>query len=180
MQQIFEKVGIARAKLLLHMGDDILDGVESSHSCEKCGILLSDDMCDVLDNLPELEKSLPFDTIMTLVYIAGYIVRKDDERLERSYFYYEQYGNFLKDLNRGGLHIPYDAACQWVVYSYAMFKVLAEVCCRTSLCNTLVLISEMYGFNMDQRHGMILSNILFKNYVIIIHLDLYKNQNRKF
>ena len=167
VQQIFEKVGIARAKLLLRLGDVILDGAESSHSCEKCGILLSDDMCDVLDNLPELEKSLTVDTIMTLVYIAGYIVRNDDDQLERSYFYYEQYGNFLKDLNRGGLCIPYDAVCQWVIYSYAMFKVLAEVCCRTSLCNFLMLISEMYELNMDRRHGMILSNILFKNYVVM-------------
>ena len=42
---------------------------------------------------------------MTFIYIAGYVDRNDDE-IHDTYFYYEVYGNCLKDMNHRGLKIP--------------------------------------------------------------------------
>ena len=49
------------------------------HRCDKCGFLLDGDKCNILDSLPDLEKKLLSDVIMTLIYIAGCVGRNDDE-----------------------------------------------------------------------------------------------------
>ena len=90
--------------------DNDFPNLEAGHSGSKCGFLLSEDMCAILDNLPELESGLSMDTIMTLVYIAGYVVRNDDPHT------YGKYGSFTNEMNRGGLTIPGDSASQWVIY----------------------------------------------------------------
>ena len=64
----------------------------------------------ILDSVPDLEKKLPSDVFMTFIYIAGYVGRNDDE-IHEMYFYYEFYGNYLKDMNRGELKIPGDIIC---------------------------------------------------------------------
>ena len=51
---------------------------------------------------------------MTLTYIAGYVERKDDEIYD-IYFYYEIYGNYLKDMNCGWFKIPNHAICQLTI-----------------------------------------------------------------
>ena len=164
VQQILEKVNIMKTKLLLNLDIDVDSfNVESGHSCDKCGYLLSEEACEVFDMLPELEKSLSQDVKSTLTYIAGYIVRKD-ENLDDTHFYFEKYGDFTDDLNRGGLTIPGDSVCQWVFFSYTLFFTVASCVCRTSLCNLLMVISEAHGFNMERRHGMILANILLNRY----------------
>ena len=137
--------------------------LQPGHSCSKCGFLLSEDMCDVFDKLPELENDLAMDTKMALFHIAGYIVRKD-EVSDHTFSYHEKYGNFTDDLNRGGLQIPGDSACQWIFYCYIMFHEVVNAVCRTSLCNLLMSISDFYGLNMQRKHGMIMANVLFKNY----------------
>ena len=81
----------------------IIDGF-SVHSCDKCRYLLDEDKCNILDSLPDFGKKLPSDVIMTLIYIAGYIGRSEDE-IHDTYFYYEINWNYLKDMNRGGLKI---------------------------------------------------------------------------
>ena len=70
MQQISEKVGTAKTKILLTL-DVKIDGF-SIHSCEKCGYLLDEDKCKILDSLPDLEKKLPSDVMMTLICIYVY------------------------------------------------------------------------------------------------------------
>ena len=45
-----------------------------------------------------------------------------------------------------------------------MFHEVVNVVCRTSLCNLLMSISDFYGLNMQRNHGMIMANVLFKNY----------------
>ena len=75
VQQNLEKVWIA--KLLPNF--DVNIDVFSIHRCDKCGFLLDGDKCNILDSLPDLEKKLLSDVIMTLIYIAGYVGRNDDE-----------------------------------------------------------------------------------------------------
>ena len=78
--------------------------------------------------------------------------------------YYKKYGSFTDNLNRGGLSIPGDSACQWTIFSYIIFKVVADHVCRKSLSNVLMLVSELHMFNMNKRHAYALANTLFNNY----------------
>ena len=143
VQQVLEEVSIYKCKLPLQLDGGAVSSIslEPGHSCSKCGFLLSEDMCDVFDKLPELENDLSMDTKMALFHIAGYIGRKD-EVSDDTFSYQEKYGNFTDDLNRGGLQIPGDSACQWIFYCYIMFHEVANAVCRTSLCNLLMSISD--------------------------------------
>ena len=73
---------------------------------------------------------------------------------------------FLKEIEHSDLKIPPDTTVEWVFFSFVMFNVVKLKVCRNSLFNILMLISEMYNFNMKREHGIILSNILFQNYCL--------------
>ena len=169
VQQILEKVNISKVKLLLKLNSDTVRDLfetEPGHFCEKCSFTLSERMCDILDCLPEMQASISADSMMALVYIAGFLISKDKEEANGgdSYFYYEKYGGFTADLNRGGLHIPGDFVCQWVIYGYVMFHEVVHHCCRKSLCHILTTISELYDLNINKSYPPRLANILFNNY----------------
>ena len=44
-----------------------------------------------------------------------------------------------------------------------IFHEVADLSGRSSFCNILILISEMYDFDINRNHGVILSNII-KNF----------------
>ena len=101
VQQIMEKVAIKQTKLLLNLNIDISDfNLESGHSCANCGFLPTENMCAIMDKLPEFENLLSQETKMTLIYVAGYVVRNDGE-IDDTFTYHEKYGSFINDLNRG-------------------------------------------------------------------------------
>ena len=57
VQQILEKVNIAKAKLLLKLNDQTVNDlclIESGHFCGKCSFKLTEYMCDILDCLHEM------------------------------------------------------------------------------------------------------------------------------
>ncbi|XP_065660880.1 uncharacterized protein LOC136084588 [Hydra vulgaris] len=165
VQQILEKVGIIKTKLLLQLdkyGVD-LDFTTSGHSCERCGFYLNEEKCLIFDNLPELENILSINVKITLIYIAGFVVRNDKDS-DDSYFYYEKFRDLTEEINRGGLTIPGDLVCQWVIYCYIMFREVADNTCISSLCNLMMLVSESYQLKMNRNHGVTLSNVFFKNY----------------
>ena len=61
---------------------------------------MNKEVFDVFDNLPDLENALWKDQKMTLFYIAGYIIRKDDDSsddvlLNDTNFYYPKNGDFV-------------------------------------------------------------------------------------
>ena len=132
VQGVLEKVCIMKTKLLLNLGTDVDNfTVESGHSCARCGFLLTEEMCEIFHDLAKLEETLDMDTKMALIYSAGYIIRKDIES-DGSQEYYKKYGSFTDNLNRGGLSIPGDSACQWTIFSYIFFTVVADHVCRKS------------------------------------------------
>ena len=69
VQQILEKVTIRKTKPLLQVCTET-DGLWC-HSCSKCWFLLNESTCEVIDNLPELQKSLAKNALMSFIYIAG-------------------------------------------------------------------------------------------------------------
>ena len=42
-------------------------------------LILKLKLCEAMDNVEELEKTLPKETMSILVYVAGYVTRKDAE-----------------------------------------------------------------------------------------------------
>ena len=99
--------------------------------------MLDKNSAEIFDGLPELESSVPEGTKMILVYIAGY--------------------------DRGGLNVPTDNNCQWANFCFILFNAVKEKVCRKSFCNLCMMVSEYYDFDMEKRHGVILSNILSKD-----------------
>ena len=57
---------------------------------------------DVFHNLPSIEVNLPKEVKMALIYVAGYVVRKD-QVTDDSFIYSQEYGKYTEELNRGGL-----------------------------------------------------------------------------
>jgi hypothetical protein len=172
VQNVVEKLNIEKAKLLLQLKVDISDYTDNEHSCQKCGYLRSEESCCIINQLPELETSLPLSTKMALFYIAGYVTRKDDvsenELLNDTSFYFQLYGDYTKTMDRGGLSIPLDCCAQWVFFCYIIFEIEKNHICRKSLCNIFMMISDIYNLNMLKKHSVTLANIFLKNHCLFI------------
>ena len=81
---------------------------------------LREDECEIVDNLIDLEKNLSKEKISSLVYITRYL-QKDTSEIDDTIQYYENYGDFINVLNRGGLTIPSDSCVQWIIFCYILF-----------------------------------------------------------
>ena len=166
-QQVLEKHAINEAKLMLRQNipRSLLESWSSEHNCAMCNYKLTLPDIDFFDALPQKESSVSAEDMESLVYISGYIVRKDvDLDLNATYTYYEKHGSFTQKLIRGGLQIPHDMACQWCVFCYLMFARVKSYVCRKSLGNIFQFISEYYGFEMNKHHCYTLSNILLSKW----------------
>ena len=137
---------------------------QDGHFCEKCSYSLSEEQCKVFDSLPQLEETLPYDVKSTLVYIAGYVTRKDESNANGTFNYVEQFGRSTVGLDRGGLNIPSDSICEWVCFCYIIIYWVVKDVCRNSLCDIFLDIAERFMFEVEKKHGSILSNVLFNNY----------------
>lgn len=173
VQQIVEKCNIHRSRLLLSLDADLTQTQleEPGHSCSDCSFELESDekASETFDNLEELESSVSSETKSVLVYVAGYVTRKDKELdemslLEQTTFYYQKYGDYTNSLDRGGLNIPSDRACQWTILSFILFNVVKDSVCRKSFCKLTMALSDNFDFEMEERHGRIISNIFLKNF----------------
>ena len=170
VQQVMEKLDINKTKLLLRLNVDVSNlDVNPGHVCDKCVYQLDDEATAVFDNLPALEDKISRETKMSLVHIAGYVTRKDEEKSEENLlgmttFYFQEYGDYTKSLDRGGLNYPDDSACQWTFFCFPLFNTVKDKVCRKSLSSLFMLVSEQHSFGMQRHHAHILSNIFFKNY----------------
>ena len=88
---------------------------------------------DVQENLPDLEVHISEQVHMSLVYISGYVCRTESEEDGDSKLFYEKYGTYMRNMDRGGLKVPNDRCCQWTVFCYIMFETLKDSTCRKSL-----------------------------------------------
>lgn len=125
-----------------------------------------------MDNLETLEDSVPFETKSALVYIAGYVTRKDPESdeatlLGQTTFYHHKYGEYTNSLDRGGLKVPSDRACQWSIMCFVLFNVVKDSVCRRSFIRLAMTVNDMFQFDMEVRHARILANIFLKNLCLV-------------
>ena len=49
---------------------------DADHRCDMCSRLLNDSEGEVFDNLHALEASVKEETLLSLIYIAGYVQKK--------------------------------------------------------------------------------------------------------
>ena len=127
MQQVTEKIRIDHAKLRLHLDSEVSSSsAAASHDCNNSKYTLDQESSEAVDNLPVLVTFVHADVMQSLVYIAGYITRKDKKPSgeEDTFLYFERYGCYTRALNRGGLSIPGDSACQWTIFCYIIFNLI--------------------------------------------------------
>ena len=128
--------------------------------CAKCDFVLDLRMCETMDCLPEMQPSVSVDSMMGLVYIAGYIIGKDEngDDADDSHFYYNKYGSFTHNLNRGGLHLQGDTVSQWVVYGYMMFNEVVND--YRNHCVEFSLIFDLYDLQIQNSYLLGFADIL--------------------
>ena len=166
VQTILEKTRILQTKLCLQLGVEI-DG-EDGHSCETCRRKLDEMEAEVMDNLIELEKSIPRETMLSIVYISGYIERYSDSEEDDTMLYYNKFSEYFDALDRGGLRKPTDSAVQWTIFCFIFFTHAIEnskvALCGKFLAEQFAEISSRYQLKINKRQCRALANVLLKNY----------------
>ena len=122
-QSVIEKIRIQRAKLSTQLKLNISnDSAGDEHECELCKRLLTDEECEIFDNLEALEKSVGSDVVAAILYIAGYLQKQAGQiRDNDTMYYYDKFGNYLDQLNRGALVLPQGHLEQWCIYCFVLF-----------------------------------------------------------
>ena len=110
-----------------------------------------------------IEKNLSKDTISSLVHFAGY-VQKVTSEIDDTTHCYEDYGDFINVLNRGGLTISSESCAQWIIFCYILFTQLTDDFCQLFLTKQFESIAMKYTLQIQQKHGKRLANIFTKNY----------------
>ena len=160
-QSVLEKVSIQKTKLLLQ--HEIALDSEPGHQCQICLRPLNEEECEIVDSLSALEEKLKSDTMMTLVYIAGYVVRHDDID-SSSVSYYEQYRAYFDSVNRGGLRVPNDDIVQWAAFCFILFNTISKGdLCRNFVMTCFQYVGEKYDFCVTEKNCRTLANIFLKN-----------------
>ena len=158
VRSVIEKHRIQVTKLVLELELKPCDS-SPDHECPSCTFWMSESQLQTFHCLEDLEPSVHKTTMMTLVYISGYVCRHvDDEEID-TYKYYEQHGEYLVELNRGKLRIPNDRICQWTFFSYILFYVVSSEVCWKSLKKLLYHVSEFYSLGVTEAQASILTNI---------------------
>ena len=171
-QQVVEKTSIQHAKLQLQLGLEI--DTEPGHKCSSCDRLLSEEESEIFSllcdpgKITELEeKKLDNSVKQKLFYIAGYVQKQDVSEFHdcATYDYYDRFGDYFNEVNRGGLTIPSDHSVQWVFNCYMLFLNLSkENICRKSLSDYFVKLADNYEMPVKISQVRSLANIFLNNY----------------
>ena len=125
---------------------------------------------DVLAHVIELEESVPRETMLSIVYIAGYIDRFRESEADDTMSYYKKYPDYIAALDRGNLRKPTDNVVQWTVYCFIIFSQNMErscEICRNFLVRIFTLIATKYEFDVSETQCRTLANMWLKNFSII-------------
>ena len=93
--------------------------IENDYSSFNCTFLLDKNSAETIDGLPGLESSVPKDTKMVLMCIAGYIRRNDsgsseEKLLNETTFYHQIYFQY-RDADGGG-RMEVNIGWRWTQY----------------------------------------------------------------
>ena len=126
---------------------------------------------EVMDNLIELEKSIPRETMLSIVYISGYIERYSDSEEDDTMLYYDKFSEYFAALDRGGLRKPTDSVVQWTTFCFIFFTHAIEnskvTLCGKFLAEQFSEISSRYQLMINKRQYRALAYVLLKNYAVM-------------
>ena len=92
---------------------------------------MNDKECEVFDNLHALEVSVKEETLLSLIYVAGYVQKKDGVVKENdSLFHYHKFGKHVDALNRGSLPLPQVYLVQGCIFCVIFFLQALDAGCR--------------------------------------------------
>ena len=113
---------------------------------------MNDKECEAFDNLHALEASVKEETLLSLIYIAGYVQKKGGVMKENDLlFHYHKFGKFVDALNRGSLTLPQDYLVQWCIFCVIFFLQVLDAGCRKYFVDRFFLISERYHFCVSKK-----------------------------
>ena len=93
--------------------------------------MLNDKKCEVFNNLHALEASVKEETLLSLIYIAGYVQKKGGVVKENdSLFHYHKFEKYVDALNRGSRTLPLDYFVQWCIFCLIFFLEVLNAECR--------------------------------------------------
>ena len=118
---------------------------------------------ELFEVLPTMIDSLDRESIMALIYIAGYICRHDDTTISDTFLYMEKYGDFLKAVDRGGLKVPPDNVSEWALLCAILFISLEGPVCRNSLAGFFDRVAEHFRYDVPYTYSTRLCNIFLNN-----------------
>ena len=156
---VIEKVRIDHAELALRF-DLPIEGTDG-HACETCTRELNEQESEIVDNLSDLETTITKETLCSLVYIAGYVMKGTD-CVDDTTCYYERYGDYLKNPKRGGLTIPSDKLVQWTISCVILINQLPGEFCWTFLLRRFRVLAKKHSLNISEGHSRKLANISAK------------------
>ena len=176
IQQVLDKFNISKVKLMLRCDTDLSTFV-AQYGHEKCSYSLSEEQHKVLDSLLQLEETLLYDMKSILVYTAGYVTRKDKPNANGTFNYVEQFRRSTLGLDIGGLNIHGDCINEWVCFCYIIFYSVVKDTCRNTFCDIFYNIAERFMFEVEKKHGSILSNVFLVT--IAVRIPQFQIVNRK-
>ena len=89
-QSVIEKIRIQQAKLSTQLKLDISnDSADDEHECKLCKRLLTDEDCEIFDNLEAVEESVGSDVVAAILYIAGYLQKQAGQIRDNDTIYYD-------------------------------------------------------------------------------------------
>ena len=85
------------------------------------------------------EESVGSDVVGAILYIAGYLQNQAGQIHDNdTMYYYDKFGKYLYQLNRGALVLPQHHLVQWCIYCFVLFTQIGERVCRTFLINLFI------------------------------------------
>ena len=106
---------------------------------------MNDKECEVFDNLHVLEASVKEETLLSLIYISGYVQKKGSVVKENdSLFYYQKFGRYFNALIRGSLTLLQDCLVQWCIFCVIFFLQVLNAGCRKIFVDMFLLILVRY------------------------------------
>ena len=75
------------------------DSAGDEHECELCKRLLTDEECEIFDNLEVLEESVGSDVVTAILYIAEYLQKQAGQIRDNDTMYYYNKTSFSTVVN---------------------------------------------------------------------------------
>ena len=133
----------------------------------------------IVDNLPDFERNVSEDLLISQVQVAGYVL-ENDETNDDSFFYLSQFGHYLQEINCGDLKIAGDSICQWAIYCYVTFLQSASVTCCSWFSHLAIIIFDMYNSNVGRYYARNVAKVYFNNFSKLYFLVQVRNFIRSY